>query len=209
MATLGGLSEEQIRRYSRQILLPEVGGRGQRRLLGAHARLHADGTLGEVAALYLAAAGVGAITWANDVPAAVRECVAAINPDCRLGVGEPTTAPDVELELGETASGDRSTGSAPRIVITWHGRVARLQRLLPGRSACPLCLPPPEGEPAPPGPAAHAALGSLAAVEALNALLGIGEPLIDRVLELDLPTCRVETRAVIRRPDCPQCGAPS
>jgi adenylyltransferase/sulfurtransferase len=59
--TMTGLhfSEEQIRRYSRHILLREVGGKGQRKLLGASALLIGTGGLGSPAGLYLAAAGVG------------------------------------------------------------------------------------------------------------------------------------------------------
>jgi adenylyltransferase/sulfurtransferase len=55
------LTEEQIERYSRHILLPEVGGRGQERLLASSAFVVGAGGLGSPALLYLAAAGVGRI----------------------------------------------------------------------------------------------------------------------------------------------------
>jgi len=52
-------TDEQIERYSRHIILPEVGGVGQRKMLDAHVLMIGAGGLGSPAAYYLAAAGIG------------------------------------------------------------------------------------------------------------------------------------------------------
>jgi len=60
------MRDEQLLRYSRHILLDEVGIEGQQRVLGAHALIVGAGGLGSPAALYLAASGVGRITLVDD-----------------------------------------------------------------------------------------------------------------------------------------------
>ena len=61
-----GLSDAQLLRYSRHILLDEFGAEGQRRLRRAHALLIGAGGLGSPVALYLGSAGVGMITIVDD-----------------------------------------------------------------------------------------------------------------------------------------------
>lgn len=58
-------SEEQIDRYSRHILLPEVGGKGQKKLLDAKVFMVGAGGLGSPIGFYLAAAGIGTIGIAD------------------------------------------------------------------------------------------------------------------------------------------------
>lgn len=99
-------SEEQINRYARHILLKEVGGEGQRKLLDARVLVIGAGGLGSPSILYLAAAGVGTIGVVDDDTvdlsnlqrqvlhgtadigrpkvASAAESVAAINPDVKI-----------------------------------------------------------------------------------------------------------------------------
>ena len=60
------LSDAQMRRYSRQMLIPEIGQEGQRRLLDSKVLLIGAGALGSGAALYLASSGVGTIGIVDD-----------------------------------------------------------------------------------------------------------------------------------------------
>jgi molybdopterin/thiamine biosynthesis adenylyltransferase len=90
-------SDEEVRRYSRQLVLPEVGGVGQERLRAATATAGS-----EVEALYLAAAGVGHLV----VPSTeIGQAVAALNPHVQVTVDAATpTAPDLPVTLAARAA---------------------------------------------------------------------------------------------------------
>jgi molybdopterin/thiamine biosynthesis adenylyltransferase len=113
MSAAGRFSDEQVRRYSRQILLCDVGGHGQARLLAAEVEVAVDDPAGRIAALLLAAAGVGrlALVGALDRRLAADDIGFPITADDRgLTLGEAMTAhvvlrnPDVAVSAG----GDRA-----------------------------------------------------------------------------------------------------
>jgi molybdopterin-synthase adenylyltransferase len=60
------MNDQQLLRYSRHILLPEIGIEGQEKLIGAHALIIGAGGLGSPAALFLATSGVGTLTLCDN-----------------------------------------------------------------------------------------------------------------------------------------------
>jgi len=101
-----GFSDEQIERYSRHLILPQVGGKGQRKLLDSKALIVGAGGLGSPVAYYLAAAGIGTLGLADSdrvdrsnlqrqilhstpdigIPKTESEAhkLIALNPDCQV-----------------------------------------------------------------------------------------------------------------------------
>ena len=104
-------TEEQIERYSRHIILPEVGGKGQAKLLKGKVFVLGAGGLGSPALLYLAAAGVGTIGIADgdkvDISNLQRQI---IHNNTRVGVRKAESAkmsiedlnPDVKVVTYDT-----------------------------------------------------------------------------------------------------------
>ncbi len=90
---MNSLTDEQLTRYSRHILLPQVGGRGQQRISAARVFLVGAGGLGSPAALYLASAGVGTVGIAdNDTVDLSNLQRQVIHDTKRLGWGKALSA---------------------------------------------------------------------------------------------------------------------
>ena len=120
------MNDHQLLRYSRHILLDEIGIEGQQRLLGAHALVIGAGGLGSPAALYLASSGIGRITLVDDDEVDLtnlqrqimhstarigrpkaesgREALLAINPDVEVHALCERAGPARLLQLAREAS---------------------------------------------------------------------------------------------------------
>ena len=144
------LSDAQLDRYARHIVLREIGGAGQQRLLSARVTVIGVGGIGSPALLYLAAAGVGSLRIVDDdrvsldnlqrqvlfgtadvggrkVDAAAT-ALARINPDVRVtGVAERLAADNVAPLIGEAdVVLDGSDNFATRLAVSDHCTRARV-----------------------------------------------------------------------------------
>lgn len=119
------MNDTQLLRYSRHILLDEIGIEGQERFLQAHALVIGAGGLGSPAAMYLAASGIGKLTLVDDDDvdltnlqrqvmhttarigqpkvASGREALLAINPDIEILALRERAGPEQLMELASSA----------------------------------------------------------------------------------------------------------
>jgi hypothetical protein len=171
------LSEAQIERYARHILLREVGGVGQERLLASEVRIDGLSPAGIWAALYLALAGVGRLVLADPRPvpasglppllpvgvageardASMSAALAAYNPDVRVEVARPGAA-------GEGGAILKPAGASLCLVARASGEASFVGWT--DAPPCPRCVPAGDAT-----PEAAALAGSLAASRMLAFLL--------------------------------------
>jgi hypothetical protein len=176
------LREDQIQRYSRQILLREVGGRGQERLLATGVRVDAAGGAGLTAAAYLAAAGspvaalpralgagaAGFLAAAGDVGARADAVLARELPDFNPDALSDAPA---HAQLAELPA--RFEGAGPWVALGGKGTGGAV--LFRAASACAACFESTcAGLAPPPGGALGAALGALGALVLQRLVLGQG-----------------------------------
>jgi adenylyltransferase/sulfurtransferase len=77
------LTDAQIDRFSRQIILPQIGGRGQERLLQSSVAIAGSGELAAIAALYLAGAGIGSMAL-HGTTSDLRPDLSNLSPDVQV-----------------------------------------------------------------------------------------------------------------------------
>lgn len=248
------LSDEQLERYARHIILKEIGGAGQARLLSADVAVIGAGGIGSPAILYLAAAGVGtirvidhdAVALSNlqrqimfgtaDVGApkaeAAMAAVARLNPDVKLiPINARIDATNADLILREAdvvldgcdnfdtrlAVADATQRLRIPLVSAavgpFEGQIATY-RGWEADKPCYRCLvgapeDAPERNCAETGVigALTGAMGSLAALETIRALVPFGKDMAGRLMIADLLSMRFRTLDVPKDPACPGCAA--
>ena len=144
------LTNSQIDRYSRQIIVPKIGGVGQERLLASHLMIMGDLAGVEPALAYLVGAGVGTIFLrvpASDTAASAPVIAAMrdLNPDVTIQVASDT--PDhVDAVLALASNSDALENVRGFCAMRWNAPIvfARLESqakvaVLPSRPPCPVC----------------------------------------------------------------------
>lgn len=144
------LTDEQIEQYSRQIILPELGGIGQKRLFGSRALLLGHGTAFECAATYLVGAGVGTVELEDQEATVAFARLAERSGDVTLG---PAPASpdlgdyDVYLDVSSAApTGLALRGHARLGELRVHGAPEGIHLdIVPAETGCAACCAPAVG----------------------------------------------------------------
>jgi sulfur-carrier protein adenylyltransferase/sulfurtransferase len=250
--TLPKLTNEEISRYSRHLILPEVGMEGQQKLKAAKVLCVGTGGLGAPLALYLAAAGVGTLGLvdfdtvdASNLQRQVIHSTATVgmlkvdsaelmlkglNPNLNVikhnVMLTSANALDILKDYDIIADGTdnfqtRYLVNDACVLLGKPNSYASIFRFEGQASIfgakdgpCYRCLYP---EPPPPGLVPSCAeggvlgilpglLGVVQATETIKLILGIGEPLIGRLLLVDALGMSFRTLKLRKNPDCPVCG---
>jgi adenylyltransferase/sulfurtransferase len=246
------LSHDEIRRYSRHLIIPEVGLGGQRKLKAARVLCVGAGGLGSPLSLYLAAAGVGTLGIVDfdvvddsnlqrqilhgtrDVGRKKLESATArlqdVNPHVRIVPHETRLSAANALEIlrdyDVVADGTDNFPTRylvndacvllgkPNVYASIYRFEGQASVFFAEKGPCYRCL---YREPPPPGLVPSCAeggvlgilpglLGVIQATETVKLLLGIGEPLIGRLLLVDALGLRFRELKLRKDPDCVLCG---
>jgi adenylyltransferase/sulfurtransferase len=246
------LSKDEILRYSRHLIVPEVGMEGQLKLKAAKVLLVGTGGLGAPLGLYLAAAGIGriglvdfdvvdftnlqrqVIHFTKDVGrpkiASAAEKMQALNPNVEIVKHEVALSSENAMEILKDYDlvVDGTDNFPTRYLVNdacvllgkpnVYGSIFRFE----GQATvfayeggpCYRCLYP---EPPPPGLVPSCAeggvlgilpgtIGLIQATETVKLILGIGEPLVGRLLLYDALGMRFRELKLRKNPECPICS---
>ncbi len=246
------LSKDEILRYSRHLIVPEVGMEGQLKLKAAKVLLVGTGGLGAPLGLYLAAAGIGriglvdfdvvdftnlqrqVIHFTKDVGRpkidSAAEKMQALNPNVEIVKHEVALTSENAMEILKDYDlvVDGTDNFPTRYLVNdacvllgkpnVYGSIFRFE----GQATvfayqggpCYRCLYP---EPPPPGLVPSCAeggvlgilpgtIGLIQATETVKLILGIGEPLVGRLLLYDALGMRFRELRLRKNPECPICG---
>jgi len=251
-AALPKLTNEEIARYSRHLILPEVGMEGQQKLKAAKVLCVGTGGLGAPLALYLTAAGVGTIGLVDfdvvDESNLQRQIIHSQSTVGKLKVDSAeimlkglnknvnvvkhntmlTSANALEIFADYDVIADGTDNFQTRYLVNdacvltgkpnAYGSIFRFEGqasvFATEAGPCYRCLYP---EPPPPGLVPSCAeggvlgilpglVGVIQATEVIKLILGIGEPLIGRLLLVDALGMSFKTLKLRKNPDCPVCG---
>src|ERR671916_2093907 len=246
------LSNEEIARYSRHLIMPEVALEGQKQLKAAKVLTVGTGGLGSPLALYLAAAGVGTlgivdfdvvdesnlqrqiIHGTSDVGrpkmASARDRINDINPNVHVEAYEDALSSENALEIFRDFDVivDGTDNFPTRYLVNdasvltgkpnVYGSIFRFEGqasvFYAEEGPCYRCLYP---EPPPPGLVPSCAeggvlgilpgaIGVVQATEAVKLILGIGEPLVGRLMLYDALGMSFREMKLRKDPNCPICG---
>ncbi|HET6822225.1 MAG TPA: molybdopterin-synthase adenylyltransferase MoeB [Anaerolineales bacterium] len=246
------LSRDEILRYSRHLLIPEVGLEGQRKLKNSSVLIIGTGGLGSPVALYLAAAGIGRLglvdydtvdssnlqrqvihgtsTVGKLKVESARAKLLDLNPDIQIDVyNEPYTSEnalriaanyDIILDGTDNFPTRYLTNDVavflgkPNVYASIYRFDGQVSVFYAKEGPCYRCLFP---EPPPPGLVPSCAeggvlgvlpgtIGTLQATEALKVLLGIGEPLIGKLLLYNALDMSFDFVKLKKNPNCRVCG---
>jgi molybdopterin/thiamine biosynthesis adenylyltransferase/rhodanese-related sulfurtransferase len=246
------LSHEEILRYSRHLLIPEVGLEGQRKLKASSVLVIGTGGLGSPVSLYLAAAGIGHIGLVDfDVVdrsnlqrqvihgtstvgklkvESARAKLVDLNPDIQIDIyNDPFTSENAmriakDYDILIDGTDNFATRYLTNDVCVFLGKPnvygsifrfdGQLSVFYAKEGPCYRCLFP---EPPPPGLVPSCAeggvlgvlpgtIGTLQATEAIKVLLGIGEPMIGKLLLYNALDMSFDFVKLKKNPQCRVCG---
>ncbi len=246
------LTHEEIRRYSRHLLMPEVGLGGQKKLKASSVLIVGVGGLGSPVSMYLAAAGVGRIGLVDyDVVdftnlqrqiihgtsklgdrkvASARERLLDINPSITVDCYDEPFTSENAMRIAEPYRliVDGTDNFPTRYLVNdlcvltdkanVYGSIFRFEGQVSvfwaERGPCYRCLFP---DPPPPGLVPSCAeggvfgvlpgtIGTLQATEALKLILGIGEPLIGKLMIYDALAMSFDQVQLKKNPQCRICS---